>query len=132
MAPTSLAPLDDSTAQAVEVLALAVERERVPGIVEFSTASDALVRAASSRCRSDLDYATVAFDSLDPGFRARIVERAYDLARIERLRLRMPQIPQPASPRHEQAAREEDLAQTLDEIIPFQLHRPDGPPKWCE
>ena len=89
----SPASLDDSTAQAVQVLALAVQRERVPGIIEFSQASEALTRAAVSRNLQDLEYASVAFDSLEPGFRARVVERAYDLARTERGRLRIPQLP---------------------------------------
>ena len=146
--------LDDGTAQAVQVLALAVQRERVPGIVEFGVASDALARAATSRDRADLDYATVAFDSLDPGFRVRIVNRAYELARSERGRLRMPQLPPPAEPAPVQGAsrarnrlmtdlgrkpkrateiREEDLAPTMDEIVPMQPVRFDGPPpKWWE
>lgn len=153
--------LDDGTAQAVEVLALAVQRERVPGIVEFGVASDALARAATSREVADLEYATVAFDSLDPHFRSRIVTRAYELARSERGRLRMPQIPQPPDRRPDPAAqgqgagrarhrlmadlgrgtgkritaevRAEDLAPTLDEMMPMQPARFDGPPpKWWE
>jgi hypothetical protein len=159
---------DDCTAQAVQVLALAVQRERVPGIVEFGVASDALARAASSRDQVDLEYATVAFDSLDRDFRARIVNRAYELAASERGRLRMPQLPQPGDRATEPGAalkeamsqggqgagrarnrlmvdlgrkpakrvaevREEDLAPTLDEIIPMQPVRYDGPPpKWWE
>ncbi|WP_448191074.1 hypothetical protein [Azospirillum sp. sgz301742] len=145
---------DDGTAQAVQVLALAVQRERVPGIVEFGVASDALARAATSRDRVDLEYATVAFDSLDPHFRSRIVTRAYELAVSERGRLRMPQLPQPCEPKDAMAqgagrarnrlmadlgrkpakqVREEDLAPTLDEIIPMQPVRYDGPPpKWWE
>ena len=156
---------DDGTAQAVQVLALAVQRERVPGIVEFGVASDALARAATSRDRVDLEYAAVAFDSLDPDFRSRIVNRAYELAVSERGRLRMPQLPQPGDRAAEpnaalkdamsqgagrarnrlmadlgrkpakQAAevRDEDLAPTLDEIIPTQPVRYDGtPPKWWE
>ncbi len=157
--------LDDGTAQAVQVLALAVQRERVPGIVEFGVASDALARAATSRDRVDLEYAAVAFDSLDPHFRSRIVDRAYELARSERGRLRMPQLPQPeervAEPgadlqdtmsqgagrarnrlmadlgrkpaRRATEIREEDLAPTLEEIIPIQPVRYEGPPpKWWE
>lgn len=163
--------LDDDTAQAVQVLALAVQRERVPGIVEFVVASDALARAATSRDRTDLDYATVAFDSLDPTFRGRIVDCAYELARSERSRLRMPQIPQPvellsadcviepdALPpeaaaqgagrarnrlmtdlgrrpgrRAAESNGDAELAPTLDEIIPIQPARFDGPPpKWWE
>ena len=167
----SFAILDDDTAQAVQVLALAVQRERVPGIVEFGVASDALARAATSRDRTDLEYATVAFDSLDPDFRGRIVVRAYEMARTERGRVRMPQFPQPAERRAELAAgpnaaandahgqgagrarnrlmadlgrkpgtkrpteiREEvELVPTLDEIVPMQPIRYDGPPpKWWE
>ncbi|HYG91418.1 MAG TPA: hypothetical protein VD978_34755 [Azospirillum sp.] len=161
----SSASLDDRTAQAVEVLALAVQRERIPGIIEFGVASDALERAAASRRRADLESAAVAFDSLDAGFRARIVERAYDLARSERGRLRMPQLPPPAARTaaelptafaeattqgagrartrlmadlgRRSAARDDaratDLAPTLDEIIPIQPRRPEGPPpKWWE
>ncbi|WP_431862053.1 hypothetical protein [Azospirillum sp.] len=168
MAPPlpSPASLDDDTATAVQVLALAVQRERVPGIVEFSVASDALARAATSRNRTDLEYATVAFDSLDPSFRGRIVDRAYELARSERGRLRMPQIPQPGerlieakaalqdaetegagrartrlmadlgrrpAKRPTELREEVELAPTLDEIVPLQPVRYDGPPpKWWE
>lgn len=161
----SPASFDDRTAQAVQVLALAVQRERVPGIVEFGVASDALTRAASSREQVDLEYATVAFDSLDRDFRARIVNRAYELAASERGRLRMPQLPQPGDRATEPGAalkeamgqgagrarnrlmadlgrnpakrmaevRDEDLAPTLDEMIPMQPVRYDGPPpKWWE
>ena len=170
MAPAlpSPTPFDEPTAQAVQVLALAVQRERVPGIVEFGVASDALTRAATSRERVDLEYAAVAFDSLDPGIRSRVVDRAYELARSERGRLRMPQLPQPPDRTPEPKAalksavgqgtkgqgasrarnrlmadlgrtppvtdvREEDLVPTLDEIIPMQPVRYDGPPpKWWE
>ncbi len=162
----SPAILDDGTAQAVQVLALAVQRERVPGIVEFGVASDALARAATSRDRVDLEYATVAFDSLDPHFRSRIVDRAYELARSERGRLRMPQLPQPVERAAESDAalkdamnhgagrarnrlmtdlgrkparrateirEDEELAPTLEEIIPIQPVRYEGPPpKWWE
>lgn len=158
----SPASLDDDTAQAVQVLALAVQRERVPGIVEFALASDALARAATSRDRTDLEYATVAFDSLDPDFRGRIVIRAYELARSERGRLRMPQLPQPAEtkgPLHDamdegagrarsrlmtdlgrrpgkrptELREEPELAPTLDEMVPMAPLRFDGPPpKWWE
>lgn len=161
----SPASLDEDTAQAVQVLALAVQRERVPGIVEFVVASDALARAATSRDRTDLEYATVAFDSLDPDFRGRIVVRAYELARSERGRLRMPQLPQPSDrlieaqdllqdamgegagrarsrlmadlgrkPKRPTEIREaEELVPTLDEIVPMQPIRYDGPPpKWWE
>lgn len=159
----SPARFDDGTAQAVQVLALAVLRERVPGIVEFGVASDALERAANSRDRVDLEYAAVAFDSLDPLFRSRIVNRAYELAVSERGRLRMPQLPPPPDRTADRVAedakgqgagrarnrlmadlgrkpakrttevREEDLAPTLEEIIPIQSPRYDGPPpKWWE
>ncbi|HEY0835754.1 MAG TPA: hypothetical protein VGE72_17760 [Azospirillum sp.] len=89
--------LDDGTLQAIQVLAAAVERERVPGIVEFHQTADALSRAYASRSPEDLEYAVTAFDSLDREFRARIVERAQTIARTERGRLPVP-VPPKAAP----------------------------------
>jgi len=85
--------LDDGTLQAIQVLAAAVERERIPGIVEFHQTADALSRAYATRSPEDLEYAVTAFDSLDRELRTRIVERAHTIARTERGRLPIPAPP---------------------------------------
>ncbi|HYH18301.1 MAG TPA: hypothetical protein VD995_06750 [Azospirillum sp.] len=90
---SSAALLDDGTLQAIQVLAAAVERERIPGIVEFHQTADALSRAYASRSPEDLEYAVTAFDSLDRELRTRIVERAHAIARTERGRLPIPAPP---------------------------------------
>lgn len=91
--------LDDGTLQAIQVLAAAVERERIPGIVEFHQTADALSRAYASRSPEDLEYAVTAFDSLDRELRTRIVERAHAIARTERGRLPIPAPPVSAQQR---------------------------------
>lgn len=90
---------DDETRNAIRVLAAAVERERVHGIIEFQVVAAALDRALTSGDSRELDRAAVAFSALDVGHRQRIGERARVLA--ERLRDRVPPatvrpVPEPA------------------------------------
>lgn len=75
--------LDDSNAHAVRVLAEAVRRERVPGIVEFVILADALNRALANDDLDELERGSNAFHALDPEYRRRIADRAQILARTE-------------------------------------------------
>lgn len=71
---------DDDTIRSIRVLAAAVERERVPGVVEFRLLADALDRALADRDHDELERAAVAYGALDVEFRRRIAERARALA----------------------------------------------------
>ena len=75
--------LDHDTLQAVGVLVRAVEQTRVPGVLEFRLLTNALNRAIESRGERDLHEAARVFQSLDRDFRARIVERANEMARAQ-------------------------------------------------
>ena len=75
--------LDHDTLQAVSVLARAVEQSRVPGVLEFRLLTNALNRALQSRGERELHEAARVFQTLDRDFRARIVERANEMARLE-------------------------------------------------
>ncbi|MBP2232024.1 hypothetical protein J2847_005349 [Azospirillum agricola] len=70
------ATLDHHTLEAIAVLARAVERERVPGVLEFRLLTNALNRAADSRSERELNEAARVFKTLEPELRVRIVERA--------------------------------------------------------
>lgn len=70
------ATLDHHTLEAIAVLARAVERERVPGVLEFRLLANALNRAADSRSERELNEAARVFKTLEPELRVRIVERA--------------------------------------------------------
>ncbi|SMH35549.1 hypothetical protein [Azospirillum agricola] len=70
------ATLDHHTLEAIAVLARAVERERVPGVLEFRMLANALNRAADSRSERELKEAARVFKTLEPELRIRIVERA--------------------------------------------------------
>ncbi|WP_448206068.1 hypothetical protein [Azospirillum sp. sgz302134] len=86
--------LDHETLQAVGVLMRAVEQARVPGVLEFRLLTDALGRAVESARVRDLEDAKRIFDALDSEFRARIVLRANEMARVEaNLGERVPKAP---------------------------------------
>ncbi len=68
--------LDSPTLDAIGVLTRAVEQERVPGVMEFRLLANALRRAVDSRSEQELNEAARVFQTLDPEFRGRIVERA--------------------------------------------------------
>lgn len=70
------ATLDSQTLEAVGVLARAVEQVRVPGVVEFRLLANALKRTLDTRSEDELNDAARVFKSLEPEFRARIMERA--------------------------------------------------------
>ncbi|HRJ60398.1 MAG TPA: hypothetical protein PKZ99_04375, partial [Azospirillaceae bacterium] len=71
---------DPDLLNAVQVLADAVRRERIPGVVEFRQLEDALKEIASEP--SDFRWATAdaAFNALDPDLRQRVADRAQQLA----------------------------------------------------
>jgi len=71
----------DTTPNAIRVLADAVHRERVPGIVEFRLLERALETAAVTPTAENLTLAKAAFDALDHDFRHRIIDHAHRLAR---------------------------------------------------
>ena len=69
-------PLDSDTLEAVAVLARAVDRVRVPSVVEFRLLSNALRRAVDSRDELELNEAARVFQTLEPEFRQRILQHA--------------------------------------------------------
>jgi hypothetical protein len=71
---------DNSADDAIRVLADAVHRERVPGIVEFHLLERALETASVAPSTENMALAAAAFHALDPDLRQRIIERARSLA----------------------------------------------------
>lgn len=68
--------LDRETLEAVGVLARAVERERVPGVLECRLLANALKRTLDSGRERELTEASRVFRTLDVDLRERIVARA--------------------------------------------------------
>ncbi|WP_042702686.1 hypothetical protein [Azospirillum sp. B506] len=68
--------LDRETLEAVGVLARAVERERVPGVLECRLLANALKRTLDSGGERELTEASRVFRTLDADLRERIVARA--------------------------------------------------------
>lgn len=68
--------LDRETLEAVGVLARAVERERVPGVLECRLLANALKRTLDSGRENELNEASRVFRTLDAELRERIVARA--------------------------------------------------------
>jgi hypothetical protein len=68
--------LDRETLEAVGVLARAVERERVPGVLECRLLANALKRTLDSGRERELTEASRVFRTLDVDLRDRIVARA--------------------------------------------------------
>lgn len=68
--------LDRETLEAVGVLARAVERERVPGVLECRLLANALKRTLDSGRENELTEASRVFRTLDADLRDRIVARA--------------------------------------------------------
>ncbi|WP_395457414.1 hypothetical protein ACHMW5_21560 (plasmid) [Azospirillum melinis] len=68
--------LDRETLEAVGVLARAVERERVPGVLECRLLANALKRTLDSGRENELSEASRVFRTLDAELRDRIVARA--------------------------------------------------------
>lgn len=68
--------LDRETLEAVGVLARAVERERVPGVLECRLLANALKRTLDSGGERELNEASRVFRTLDVDLRERIVARA--------------------------------------------------------
>ncbi|PWC75023.1 hypothetical protein [Azospirillum sp. TSH64] len=68
--------LDRETLEAVGVLARAVERERVPGVLECRLLANALKRTLDSGRENELTEASRVFRTLDAELRERIVARA--------------------------------------------------------
>lgn len=71
---------DPDLLNAVQVLADAVRRERIPGVVEFRQLEDALKEIGEDP--NDIRWATAdaAFNALDPDLRQRVADRAQQLA----------------------------------------------------
>jgi len=96
------AALDPHTLEAIAVLARAVERVRVPGVIEFRLLVNALGRAVASRSEDALGEAGRVFQSLEPEIRGRIVEQAKVEAHAQARRSEAvtlePSKPAPAAP----------------------------------
>lgn len=71
---------DPDLLNAVQVLADAVRRERIPGVVEFRQLEDALKEIASEPSDNRWATADAAFNALDPDLRQRVADRAQQLA----------------------------------------------------
>lgn len=71
---------DPALLNAVQVLADAVRRERIPGVVEFRQLEDALKEIASEPSDNRWATADAAFNALDPDLRQRVADRAQQLA----------------------------------------------------
>ncbi|HYD68202.1 hypothetical protein [Azospirillum sp.] len=93
----SLKP-EDTTEDALRVLADAVHRERVPGIVEFRLLEHALETATVTPTAENLALAAAAFDALDHDFRQRIIDRAHGLAHAVADQRRTTTKPDPGRP----------------------------------
>lgn len=68
--------LDRETLEAVGILVRAVERERVPGVLECRLLANALKRTLESGRERELTEASRVFRTLDADLRERIVARA--------------------------------------------------------
>lgn len=71
---------DPEMLNAVQVLADAVRRERIPGVVEFRQLEDALKDIAAKPTENSWATADAAFNALDPDLRQRVADRAQQLA----------------------------------------------------
>lgn len=71
---------DPELLNAVQVLADAVRRERIPGVVEFRQLEDALKDIAAEPSENSWATADAAFNALDPDLRQRVADRAQQLA----------------------------------------------------
>lgn len=94
------APLDPETVEAIRLLADAVRRERVPGIIEFRQLERALEQALAQGTEERLAEASSVFHTLDGDFRTRIVARARTLAQavVEQRHAATAELPPPAPP----------------------------------
>lgn len=75
---------DQQGLRAIRVLAEAVRRERVPGVVGFRLLTGFLEKAIDDSSDEELELASAAFDALDVELRRRIADRALVLADEER------------------------------------------------
>ncbi|MBY6261894.1 hypothetical protein EI613_08145 [Azospirillum sp. 412522] len=82
--------LDRETLEAVGVLARAVERERVPGVLECRLLANALKRTLDSGRERELSEASRVFRTLDADLRQRIVASARVEAQQTRAKARDP------------------------------------------
>lgn len=73
--------IDEPMLDAIRLLADAVRRERVPGIVEFQLLERALDEVARTPHDFLLSHAAAAFRALDLDHRSRVMERAVSMAR---------------------------------------------------
>lgn len=71
---------DPELLNAVQVLADAVRRERIPGVVEFRQLEDALKEIGAEPDDTRWATADAAFNALDPDLRQRVADRAQQLA----------------------------------------------------
>ena len=94
------APLDREMVEAIQVLADAVRRERVPGVIEFRQLERALEHALAQGTEEHLTEAASVFHALDDDFRGRIIARARALAQavVDQRHAGTAERPQPAPP----------------------------------
>lgn len=93
--------LDRETLEAVGVLARAVERERVPGVLECRLLANALKRTLDSGRERELTEASRVFRTLDVDLRERIVARARVEAQQARAQAKAAAAPDTAIDREE-------------------------------
>ncbi|MBP2305707.1 hypothetical protein GBZ48_28960 [Azospirillum melinis] len=90
--------LDRETLEAVGVLARAVERERVPGVLECRLLANALKRTLDSGRENELTEASRVFRTLDAELRDRIVARARVEAQQARAQAKTAEMAETAGP----------------------------------
>ncbi|WP_434623536.1 hypothetical protein [Azospirillum sp. B2RO_4] len=111
--------LDRETLEAVGVLARAVERERVPGVLECRLLANALKRTLDSGRERELTEASRVFRTLDVDLRERIVARARVEAQQARAQAKAAATPDSAVDR-------EEVTQEIPALPAWRISEPKG------
>lgn len=111
--------LDRETLEAVGVLARAVERERVPGVLECRLLANALKRTLDSGRERELTEASRVFRTLDVDLRERIVARARVEAQQARAQAKAAAAPDTAIDR-------EEVTQEIPALPAWRVSEPKG------
>lgn len=116
--------LDRETLEAVGVLARAVERERVPGVLECRLLANALKRTLDSGRERELTEASRVFRTLDVDLRERIVARARLEAQQTRAQTKGTQMKGAATP--DTAIDREEVTQEIPALPVWRISEPKG------
>ncbi len=111
--------LDRETLEAVGVLARAVERERVPGVLECRLLANALKRTLDSGRERELTEASRVFRTLDVDLRERIVARARVEAQQTRAQAKAAATPDTVIDR-------EEVTQEIPALPAWRISEPKG------